>query len=172
MNFKKHCTFATMNIEAVIKSGILTNYCLGFCTADEILKIEKLSASHPLIKNEIETIRAHFEEQLLVNTIKPSSSVKISVMRSVYKQQAMLKQEFAPLIDETISKAELEKWVVHNNIKLPAEDFENLFLIEMPSTDYIINFIVAAKRGHEKEIHQHYIACFNGSSISYQQLYA
>ncbi|MEO8768922.1 MAG: cupin domain-containing protein [Ferruginibacter sp.] len=146
-----------MNINAFIGSGILTNYCLGFCTAEEIAEIEMLSAIHPLIKEEIETIRHGIEEQLLLNTIAPSPSVKVAVMRSVYKQQATTRHEFPPLIDETISKQELEKWVLINNIKSPTEDFENLSMTALPSTEHVINFIVAAKMGHEQEVHEDFI---------------
>lgn len=146
-----------MNLKAFIGSGILTNYCLGFCTAEEIAEIELLSAKHALIKEEIETIRHHYEEQLLVNTITPSPSVKAAVMRSIYKQQAAIKPEFPPLIDETILKQDLEKWVTINKIKSTSEDFENLFITELPSTEYVTNFIVAAKMGHEQEIHEDFI---------------
>ncbi|MEO6668237.1 MAG: cupin domain-containing protein [Ferruginibacter sp.] len=155
-----------MNLKAFIKSGILTNYCLGFCTAEEVLEVEILSERYPEIKEEIETIRQQLEERLLLNTIKPSPSVKVAVMRSVYKQQATIKTQFPPLINENISKQELENWVAFNNIQSPLEEFENLFITELPSTEHVINFIVAAKQGHEQEMHEEfieYLFVINGS---------
>src|SRR6186713_3295544 len=122
-----------MNPKAIIRSGILTNYCLGFCTPDEIIKIDTLAAKYPVIQKEIDNIRHAFEERLLKDAIEPPVSVKISIMRSVYKQHAMEEHQFAPLIDEYISILDLKKWVDINGIKPPDEDYENLFITEMPS---------------------------------------
>jgi hypothetical protein len=77
-----------MDITAFIESGIIENYCLGFCTEEEALEVEKLAAVHPAIQNEIEKVRDCFEQQLRAEAIQPSPSVKIAVLQSVYKQQA------------------------------------------------------------------------------------
>ncbi|MFT3911019.1 MAG: cupin domain-containing protein [Ferruginibacter sp.] len=151
------CTFAPMNITAFIESGIITNYCLGFCTPEEITNVETLAAKHPEIKNEIEKIHIHFEEHLLINAIPPSPSVKIAIMQTVYKQQAGVNTKYVPLIDKNITVGELEKWIIANNIRPPVEDFENLFITELPSTKEVINFIVSAKNGHEPEVHPDFI---------------
>jgi quercetin dioxygenase-like cupin family protein len=162
----KRFTFAAMNPKAIIRSGILTNYCLGFCTPEEIIKIEALSENYPLIKKEIDDIRHAFEEQLLKDAIEPRVSLKTSVMRSVYKHHAMEDQQYAPLIDELISIEQLRKWVDINSIKSPVENYENLFISEMPSTEQVINFIVSAKKGHDTEVHEdfiEYLYVINGS---------
>lgn len=146
-----------MNPTALIESGILVNYCLGFCTPEEVLQIENFAAIHPEIQNEINSIQHTLEEQLMKNAIKPSANVKAGIMRSVYKQQAADQTGFVPLIENNNDVEELKKWVACNDIKLPTADFENLFITELASTNEVINFIVAAKKGHETEVHEDFI---------------
>lgn len=146
-----------MDIHALIKSGILTKYCLGLCTHEENISIETLSETHPAVKEEIETTRLYFERKLLEEAIIPAASVKTNVMRSVYKQQAATNQSFPPLIENNSSVPLLSNWISKKNIKQPTGvEFDNLFITELPSTEYVINFFVAAKQGHEPEVHDRF----------------
>ncbi len=169
-----------MNILAFIESGILETYCLGFCTPEEVIEIKNLSAIHPGIKQEINRLRQLFEEQLHTHAITPSPSVKTAVMQSVYKQQSLVDYRYAPLIDENCETTQLEKWITLHGIKAPVEEFENLVITELLSTDRVINFIAAAKTGHEQEVHEDFIeylyviegSCtmdFNGEEKSYSR---
>lgn len=142
-----------MDIDAFIQSGILVNYCLGFCTPDEIHQIESLSEKYPSVKNEIAKLQGYFEEQLISNSLQPSPLVKRSVMLAVYKQEAIVDQQYAPYIDNEVSIEILNDWVLINKIKAPAFDSDDICVIEMPSTDHVINFIVAARKGHAEEVH-------------------
>lgn len=142
-----------MNTAAFIESGLITTYCLGLCTPEEIAKIEVLAAKRPAIKKEIEKIQSQFESQLLAGAIKPSATIKTTIMQSVYRQESLVKTAFVPLIEKDVSALALNKWVTANNIKAPVEDFDNLFVTELASTNEVINFIVAAKKGHDAEVH-------------------
>jgi quercetin dioxygenase-like cupin family protein len=155
-----------MDITAFIQSGILENYCLGLCAAKEIDEIETLSLKYPEIKNEIEKIHHFFETQFLANQVKPSAGVKMALMQSIYKQEAKIKKEFPPLITEDIAAQELRDWINFNNISFPKENTDNLFLMELPSTNEVTNLLVVAKTGHEPEMHQdftEYLYIIDGS---------
>ena len=146
-----------MDIVAFIDSGLLGDYCMGFCTPEEKAEVEQLAGKYPLVKTEIERLNQYFEEQLIAKAVKPAASVKIAVMKSVYKQQAALDNSFVPLIDKAILTPELHKWVSGHNIQRPDQDFEDTYITPLPSTEQVTNFIVAAKTGHEPEVHNDFI---------------
>ena len=146
-----------MDIDAYISSGALENYCLGFCSADENELIEQYAEQYPKIQNEIERIRVSLENFILSNKVKPSPSVKIRVMLSLYTQMANSDAGYAPLINDQIDKGTLDSWISAKNISVPTENFENLYVTELPSTEQVTNFIVHAKLGHEVEIHDNFI---------------
>ena len=146
-----------MDIDAYISSGALENYCLGFCSEAEKTIIEKYAETYPAIKNEIEKIRFSLEEFILSNKVKPSPSVKTRVMLSLYTQMAKSDPAYAPLIDEQTDPAILASWLATEEITDPSENFENLFVTELASTEQVTNFIVHAKAGHETEMHDNFI---------------
>ena len=157
-----------MDIDAYISSGVLENYCLGFCSETEKAVIEKNAAAYPAVKNEIEKIRISLEEFILANKIKPSPSVKIRVMLSLYDKMARSDTEYAPLINEQMDPAILTSWVAAENITDPTGNFEDLYVTELPSTEQVTNFIVHAKTGHEPEMHDNfneYLYVIRGSCI-------
>ncbi|MEP7165931.1 MAG: cupin domain-containing protein [Ferruginibacter sp.] len=146
-----------MDIDAYISSGILENYCLGFCSDAEKKMIEKNAASYPLIQAEIEKIRLSLEEFILANKVKPSPAVKVRLMLSLYDQMARADAGFAPLINEHMDPAIIASWVAGKKITPPTAEFENLYITELSSTEQVSNFIVHAKKGHETEIHDNFI---------------
>lgn len=169
-----------MNIEAYISSGVLENYCLGFCNEAETALVEKYAESYPAIKSEIEKIRGSLENYFQANQVKPSPSVKVNVMLSVYRQMAMEDAVYAPLINEQTDPAALGSWITGKKISNPAENYDNLFISELPSTEQVTNFIVYAKKGHEAEMHDNFIeylyivkgSCimnFEGKEIAYNE---
>ena len=146
-----------MDIDAYISSGALENYCLGFCSEAEKTIIEQHAETYPAIKNEIEKIRVSLEEFILSNKVKSSPSVKIRVMLSLYTQMAKSDTAYAPLINEHTNPAILASWVATKKNTDPTGDFENLFVIELASTEQVTNFIVHAKAGHETEMHENFV---------------
>ena len=146
-----------MDIDAYIASGILENYCLGFYSAEENAVIEANAITYPAIRREIEKIRGTLEDYFMRHEIKPSPSVKISLMRTIYEQTAAKDDSYPPLIDATKKPLELAGWIATKNITAPVTDFENLYEIDLPSTEQVINFFVHARFGHEDEIHDNFV---------------
>ncbi len=146
-----------MNVKSIIESGILTNYCLGFCSEEEKSLVEAYASNHPSIKMELDKIRFGLESYVLSNEIIPSSSVKLKVMYAIYKKMAMENKLFVPLIDQPEDTIEISGWLTAFKLPDPADDFENLYISELPSTELVTNFIVHAKTGHDTEIHEEFI---------------
>ena len=157
-----------MDVDAYIASGILENYCLGFCSEEENTAIEEYAAIYPAIRKEIEKIRSSLEDYFMAKQIKPAASVKITLMQSVYKQIAASDPSYPPLIDQKQPVAIMGKWVEGRDIPQPKPGFENLYVVDLPSTNEVTNFIVFARLGHEEEMHNdlvEYLYVIRGSCI-------
>lgn len=146
-----------MDIAAFIISGIIEKYCSGNCTTEEAAMVEKMAVRYPEVKREVETIRQLLENYLLINQVKPSSSVKSVVMKSVYQNHAADNPAFPPLINKDMHPRQLDAWVKTVSITAPSEEYENLHIIGLPSTNEVTNFFVFAKLGHEEEMHSGFI---------------
>lgn len=142
-----------MDIAAIIASGILENYCLGAGTIEESAIVEKWAAEYPAIRQEIDSINRAFENYFLSNPVKPADSVKYALMKNLYRQQAETDPSFPPLLDEGDHTGQLVTWLSGKFPPTPQEDYENLFVSELPSTPAITNFFVYAKKGHDEEMH-------------------
>ena len=159
-----------MNVEKFIASGILENYCMGFTTSAENAEVEMHAAVNPQIRKEVDSLRAVFESYVMANKITPSPSIKIAVMQSLYKQKSKQDQVFPPLILEGKPSENLTDWIAQNPVAPPDAEFDNLFMRELPSTEYFVNFIVWAKAGHETEMHtdcNEYLYVIKGSCTMY-----
>ncbi len=155
-----------MTAPEFIASGILESYCLGFTSPPENELVEKMAGKFPLVQQEIDKIRQSFSVFLLENTLQPSHAVKTNVMHTIYSQQAEAHNEFVPLMHKPVEFNRYYQAVEANFLQHPAEDFENLFVKELPSTNEVINFAVWAKKGHEEECHHdrnEYLAVLSGS---------
>ena len=176
----KKCTFAFMDIDGYIASGILENYCLGICSDEERTTVEQYSTTYPVIRKEIENIRLSLEDYFKAKGIRPAPSVKIAVMQSIYKQIAASDPSYPPLIDGKLPATMMVKWIAAKDIPKPEAGFENLYVADLPSTNEVTNFFVHAKYGHEEEMHEDFIeylyvirgSCtmdFDGEKRSYRE---
>jgi quercetin dioxygenase-like cupin family protein len=155
-----------MNLKEYIASGIIETYCLGFTSAEENELLEKMAGEYPEVQQELQRVRTSLDEILKQNEIRPAASVKTAVMNNIYRQQAIIHPEFVPLMHEQIGFERFFESAKANKLKAPASAFENLFVLELPSTPEIINFAVWAKKGHEEESHsdrKEFIAILDGS---------
>ena len=144
-------------MKAFINSGIIENYCLGICSKEEKIELLQMAALHPIVRSEIEKVTQYFENLLLENAIAPKPSVKNSVLRSIYKKNALVDRTYVPLIENDSATKALGQWILDNNIHSPEAEFDDLFVIPLPSTDLVTNFVVASKKGHEPELHSDFI---------------
>lgn len=161
-----------MNAAEFIQSGIIETYCLGFTGNEENILVEKMAVDYPEVREEIERVRASFNQFLQKRKIQPSSSVKTAVMNTIYSQQASLKKEWVPLMHEATDFTRYHQSATANQLKYPEEPFENIYVQELPSTREVINFAVWAKSGHEEEAHydrNEYIAILDGSCDMYME---
>ncbi len=161
-----------MNAAEFIRSGIIETYCLGFTSIEENAKVEQMAAAHPEVQQEIEKVRASFNHFLQKRKMQPSPSVKTAVMRTIYTQQAVLKKEWVPLMNEpTVFKRYYDS-ARANKLTEPLHPYDNLFVQYLPSTREVINFAVWAKQGHEPEMHEdcnEFIAILEGSCNMYME---
>jgi anti-sigma-K factor RskA len=65
-----------LDIQAYIASGILESYVLGIASAEEAAEIEALAHQYPLIKAEIEAIRASLEAYIIQHEQMPPAALK------------------------------------------------------------------------------------------------
>lgn len=155
-----------MTASAFIATGILESYCLGFTDDVENATIEKMALDHPEVRLEIARIRESLSRFLLRNQLQPSSAVKTNVMQTIYSQQASEHKAFVPLMHKPADFNRYIEAVLANALEEPEEDFENIYVRELPSTKEVINFAVWAKQGHEQEAHDdrnEYLAILSGS---------
>lgn len=128
--------------------------------------VEEMAATYPEVKQEIEKVRGSFKTFLLERNIQPSASVKTAVMNTVYSQQAVLKKEWVPLMNQPGDFARYIESAHANKLEAPPIFYDNIYVQELPSTREVINFAVWAKTGHEEEAHydrNEYIAVLEGS---------
>ncbi len=159
-----------MTAPELIASGILESYCLGFTNTSENAMVEKMAGDYPPVQQEIDKIRDSLSRFLLKNTLQPSHAVKTNVMHTIYSQQAEAHKEFVPLMHKPVEFNRFYQAVEANFLDKPSEDFENLYVKELPSTNEVINFAVWAKKGHEEETHSdrnEYLAVLEGSCEMY-----
>ena len=159
-----------MTAAAFIQSGIIETYCLGFTSAEENILVEKMAAMYPLVQQEVERVRASFHTILQTRNMQPSSSVKTAVMHTIYSQQAVLKKEWVPLMNQPAAFARYVDSARANNLKAPGIFYDNIFVQELPSTREVLNFAVWAKQGHREETHDdrnEYLAILEGSCDMY-----
>ncbi len=155
-----------MTAAEFIGTGILESYCLGFTGSSENVMVEKMALAHPVVQQEIDMIRHSLADLQQQNTLQPSRKVKTNVMHTIYARQAEAHKKFVPLMHQPIDFTRYYEAAEANLLTLPGEEYENLFVKELPSTPEIINFAVWAKKGHEEEIHRdrkEYLAVLSGT---------
>lgn len=156
--------------EEFLASGIIETYCLGFTSVEENFLVEKMIAQFPDVKGEIEAVRSALNLYIKEDTMQPSAAVKRKLMTTIYCQVAKEKKEFIPLLNGIPNASQLEIHTTANHIVFPAEDFDNLYMQPLPSSNEIVNFAIWAKLGHEEEMHDdmvEYIAILEGSCNMY-----
>jgi mannose-6-phosphate isomerase-like protein (cupin superfamily) len=155
-----------MTAAEFIGTGILESYCLGFTSTPENEMVEQMARENASVQAEIDKIRDSLADVLLKNTLQPSPKVKTNVMHTIYASQAERHKEFVPLMHRPVEFTRYYQAAEANLLITPTDDFENLFVKELPSTPEVINFAVWAKKGHEEEIHNdrnEYLAVLSGS---------
>lgn len=147
----------TVDIRALIASGILEQYCLGFASNSERALVESCVLQYPEIKKELENISRSLESYIINNPIEPPPSLKGKVLLSIYELDCGPGKKYPPVVKEDDNTGEFKEWLKEIEIPSPPEPFDNLFMYDLPSTDAVTNFMVWAKKGHDQEDHNDFI---------------
>lgn len=74
-----------MNTSEYISSGILESYALGLCNATEAADVERMCASHPEIKSELDAIQLSLGNYAQAHSVTPPPSVKANIFNQIDK---------------------------------------------------------------------------------------
>lgn len=154
--------------QILLSSGLIETYCLGFTSLEENAEVEAMAAKYPAVQAEIERVRSYIQVSIINSAIRPSPSIKNKLFKNIYRQEAKHQRHFVPLLDEDTSLQSLEEVLGYNLCIPPDEDFDNIFIQNLPSTVEVVNLAVWVKGGQEREIHEdlnEYIAILEGSCI-------
>ena len=71
-----------MNIKEYISSGIIEQYVLGLCSAEEAIELEQLRNAHPELKEAILQYEIELEEKMMKDVQLPSTETDEKILRS------------------------------------------------------------------------------------------
>ncbi len=74
-----------MNIEEIINSGILMDYCLGLVTEMERKEVEQLCKNHPAIAAELKLLQNGLESYAVKKTTWKKESIKQKIWETIDK---------------------------------------------------------------------------------------
>ncbi|MBL7775815.1 MAG: anti-sigma factor [Saprospiraceae bacterium] len=73
-----------MDPQSYIQSGILESYVMGLCSAAERAEVERMAASHPEVRAELEAIEQALEKVALAQAVAPPADLKEKVLQQVF----------------------------------------------------------------------------------------
>ncbi|MEJ7627768.1 MAG: cupin domain-containing protein [Ferruginibacter sp.] len=148
---------------------------MGFCSDTETAELKRYASIYPEIKLEISKVQKVFEAYIKSNKIEPSPRIKYAIMEKVYQENAATDQSYVPLLQPDSPTENIKAWLHKNPLQHPEEEFDNLFVRELPSTGYVTNFIIWAKLGQEQELHTNcneYLFIIRGScTMRFEDIY-
>ncbi len=107
-----------------IESGILEMYVLGDTTKEENIEVERMAASDPLIRKELESIRAAIEEYALAHAIEPDPVIKPLLLAKIDYTDRMEKGEKTPappMLNKDSKAEDFTFWLERPDMVMPAE---------------------------------------------------
>ncbi len=142
-----------MDIAAYIHSGILETYCLGLASPQEEREVAAYAKLYPAIQNEIDVINSLLEEYAMANRVEPPAGNRTKLLLALYQQLSGSGKVYPPLVKEHTTANDFSKWMADKDIPSPGEDYDNLWVHELPSTGTVMNAMVWAKKGFDLEEH-------------------
>ena len=157
-------------VDDFIGSGIIKNYCHGCTNGEENKEVLLMASLYPLVRQEINKIKAGLSKKIIADEIIPSPKVKTSLMHRIYTQQSVIHKKFLPLMNNIKSFDDLNECINANNLQSSREGEDDIQVQELPSTNEIINIAAWVKNIQPEEIHHdmnEYIAIMEGSCDMY-----
>jgi anti-sigma-K factor RskA len=75
-----------LNIKEIISSGVLESYVLGLANENEVAEVERLLATNPEIKDEIEAIEKSLEGYAFANAKNPPIELKDKIWQKIEEE--------------------------------------------------------------------------------------
>jgi anti-sigma-K factor RskA len=75
-----------MDIQTLIQSGLLEQYVLGHCSAEERALVERMAAAHPEIRAEITSIEQALERFAFLQAVPPPPGTKEQILARIERE--------------------------------------------------------------------------------------
>ena len=146
-----------MEIKDIISSGLIEMYCMGLASADEIKLIEKFASQSKEVKDEIESVHESLNQYALASSQNPSPLLKNKIISYILNAKRKNQPfQFPPRLTSSSTISEWLNYITENNIAAP-ENYDEVFLIDLPGNEKQFTYIAWAKKGavveesHENE---------------------
>ena len=141
-----------MDINELIQSGIIEDYCLDLLQKEDRDRLEQLAAAHPELQAEI---RAH--QQVLAGyassfASEPPASLKNRILATLQnlEKEEQYSAEMPPLLNRFSEK---ENWLRVVKPHLPEELEEDIFAKVLRNDSEVFQVILWVKTGYPDEVH-------------------
>ncbi|HEX2616730.1 MAG TPA: anti-sigma factor [Flavobacteriales bacterium] len=85
-----------MNAQELIASGLLEAYVLGEGSPEERALVERMAATEPTVRAELDAIERTLEAHAMANAVKPAAHVRAAVLETVRLEERPIRQLIAP----------------------------------------------------------------------------
>ena len=143
------------NIQKIIESGILDLYVLNSVTSEEKIEVERLEATYPQIRMEIELIRSSLEGLIETGNSVPGLTVKPLIFAGIDFRERMRGGENlieTPVLNENSKVSDFDQWLMREDMQLP-DDFKDYYIKVLYFSPGIICSLVWIKYEAPYEIH-------------------
>ncbi|MFN0274699.1 MAG: cupin domain-containing protein [Chitinophagales bacterium] len=134
-----------MEVNDLLKSGILEMYCLGVATQEEMQLVKQYAEVHPIIRNEIASIEEALVSYAFYVHKQPSGIVKEGIINRILQEEASV-TGLPQLLSEKSTLEEWKTYLENNKIRKPDGD-EALYMVEFSKTQNITTYIAWAEPG-------------------------
>ncbi|GAB3812104.1 cupin domain-containing protein [Pontibacter rugosus] len=138
-----------------IESGVLELYIMGATTAQETLAVEKMAASHPEIRQEIDAISQAMESYALAHAEQPRKSVKSLVLATIDYMERMKQGELPvapPVLTAESVVEDFAVWLNREDMVMP-DDTEGVYAKIIGYTPAATTAVVWVLEMTENEVH-------------------
>jgi mannose-6-phosphate isomerase-like protein (cupin superfamily) len=147
-----------MTSKEYIDSGILEIYVMGTASQSEQEEVEKMAATNPDIRQEINEISDALEKYAQAHAIKPSAVIKPFLMATIdYSERIKSGEEisFPPVLNENSKVVDYAAWLNRPDLDFSGSGDDNIFAKIIGYTPEATTAIVWIKHETPPEKHDH-----------------
>lgn len=82
-----------MDIQTLIQSGLLEQYVLGHCSAEDRALVERMAAAHPEVRAEISSIEQALERFAFLQAVQPPLGLKDKILAQIEQEEVKRPQK-------------------------------------------------------------------------------